>query len=118
MVFRYFRLFSSREDYPQVIHNAGGEYSLKTKFSLKAQKKMRQDANKGVWIGLVELPLIPAFAAWLSCRHDYLIQSPDAGEVLAAYRDGRTIHVLFDGKHTRCDRRVMALWHTYQCFKD
>lgn len=62
---------------------------MKAKFSSKAKRKMERDAERGVWVGLVELPLIPAFAAWLSCRHGYLLQSPDTGEALVAYRDGK-----------------------------
>jgi hypothetical protein len=89
---------------------------MKAKFSSKAKKKMKQDANKGVWTGLIEIQLVPAFAAWLSCRHGYLLQSPDVGEVLVAYRDGRTIRVFYDGRRTRCSRGVMALWRTFECF--
>ena len=89
---------------------------MKKKFSSKAQKKMERDAARGVWIGLIKLPLVPAFAAWLSCCHGYLLQSPDVGEALVAYRDGRTIRVLYDGRRTRCSRGVMALWHAFECF--
>ena len=91
---------------------------MKASFSSKAKKKMERDAARVGWIGLIELPLIPAFAAWLSCRHGYLLQSPDTGEALVAYRDGITIRVLYDGRRTRCSRGVMALWYTYQCFKE
>ncbi|HBT78765.1 MAG TPA: hypothetical protein DEA67_00895 [Selenomonas sp.] len=89
---------------------------MKASFSSKAKKKMERDAARGGWIGLIELPLIPAFAAWLSCRHGYLLQSPDTGEALVAYRDGITIRVLYDGRRTRCSRGVMALWHVFECF--
>lgn len=89
---------------------------MKKKFSRKALKKMEQDARREEWIGLVELSKIPAFSAWLVCRHGFLAQSPDAGEALSMWRDGRSIKVLFDGKHTRCTRGVMALWHAFACF--
>ena len=89
---------------------------MKASFSSKAKKKMEQDAARGVWIGLIELPLIPAFAALISCRHGDLLQSPDVGESLVAYRDGITIRVLYDGRRTRCSRGVMALWHVFECF--
>lgn len=89
---------------------------MKNKISRKSQKKMQQDAGKGVWKGLIRIELVPAFAAWLSCRHGFLLQSPDAGEVLRAYRDGRTIRIHYDGRRTRCNRGVMALWRTFECF--
>lgn len=73
---------------------------MKAKFSSKAKRKMERDAERGVWVGLVELPLIPAFAAWLSCRHGYLLQSPDTGEALVAYRDGkRFVYYTTAGAH-------------------
>lgn len=89
---------------------------MKNKISRKSQKKMAQDAGKGVWKGLIRIELVPAFAAWLACRHGFLLQSPDAGEILRAYRDGRTISIGYDGRRTICGRHEMALWHTFQCF--
>ena len=89
---------------------------MKAKLSHKALKKMEKQAGKGEWVGLVELDKIPAFSAWLSCRHGYISQSPDSGEALCMYRDGVTIKVLFDGRRTRCTRGVMALWHVFACF--
>ena len=90
---------------------------LMKKFSREAQKKMTEDAVRGRWYNLVRLEEIPAFAAWLTDDfHEWQGQSPDAGECLRAYRDGRTIIVRYDGKHTRCTRAVMALWYTFECF--
>lgn len=84
--------------------------------SRKTLKKMEQDAARGIWIGLIELDKVPAFSAWLSCRHGYKPQSPDAREVLRMWRDGDTINVTYNGKNTRCGRRVMSLWHVFECF--
>lgn len=89
---------------------------MKKKISAKARKKMELSARRGVWIGLVEIDKVPAFAAWLACKHGYMQQSPDNGEVLAAYSNGTTLKVYFDGKRTRCGRHEMALWLSFACF--
>lgn len=89
------------------------------KFSRKAQKKMTEDAVRGRWYNLVRLEEIPAFAAWLTDEfHEWQMQSPDTGEAMRAYKNGRTIMIRYDGRRTICGRCVMALWYTYQCFKD
>ena len=75
---------------------------------------MERDAEKGVWIGLVEVKRIPAFAAFISNDiHEWQIQSPDVGEVLRAWNNGRRIIVKYDGKNTRCGRACMGLWHVF-----
>lgn len=80
---------------------------------------MEQGATRGKWYNLVPLSEIPAFAAWLTDEyHEWHTQSPDVGEAMRAYKHGRTIAVRYDGRRTICDRCVMALWYTYQCFKD
>jgi len=89
------------------------------KISLKSQRKMQQDAARGKWYNLVRLQDIPAFAHWLSDeQHEWMIQSPDVGEVLRAYKYGTTIVVWYDGRRTICGRHVMALWHTFLCFRE
>ena len=89
---------------------------MKARLSSKTVRKMEQNAKRGEWRGLVELPLIPAFAAWLTCQRGYMLQSPSAGEALVAYKDGWTIRVMYDGKRTRCGRHEMALWRTFEGF--
>lgn len=90
---------------------------MKKKFSRKALKKMEQAARREEWIDLVRLERLAEFGAWLTDDfHAWQGQSPDAGECLRAYKDGRTIIVRYDGKHTRCTRAVMALWYTFECF--
>lgn len=80
----------------------------------KQIKKLRE---KKTWSGLVQLKYIPAFSAWLLCRHDFISQSPDTGEVMRAYRNGITIRILIDDTgHTRCGRHVMALYYSFMCF--
>ncbi len=92
---------------------------MKAKFSSKAQRKMEQNATRGKWYNLVPLAEIPAFAAWLTDDfHEWQAQSPDVGEAMRAYKHGRTISVRYDGRRTICGRCVMALWYTYQCFKE
>ena len=98
------------------MRKAGGD-CLKKKFSSKALKRMEQAARREEWIDLVRLERLAEFAAWLADDfHAWQGQSPDAGECLRAYKDGRTIIVRYDGKHTRCTRAVMALWYTFECF--
>ena len=88
-------------------------------FSLKSQRRMQQDAQRGKWYNLVRMQDIPAFAAWLTDDfHEWVEQSPDEGEVLRAHKYGMTIVVRYDGRRTICGRQVMALWHTFQCFQD
>lgn len=89
---------------------------MKKRFNRKALKEMDRSAEKEEWIDLVEIDKIPAFSAWLSCRHGFSPQSPDAGEALSMWRDGRSIKVFFDGRTTRCRRGVMALWLSFACF--
>ena len=78
---------------------------------------MAVSARRGKWVGLVELEEIPAFSTWLTKEKGWLCQSPDVGQILRMYKDGWTIVVSYDGKRTRCERLVMALWYTYTCFK-
>ncbi len=90
---------------------------MKKTFSSKAIRKMERDAEKQVWVDLVTVDKIPAFASWLTDDfHAWIGQSPDAGEILRAHKDGWTIVVEYDGRHTSCKRVVMALWHTFECF--
>lgn len=80
----------------------------------KQIKKLRE---KKTWSGLIKIKHVPAFAAWLSCRHGFTIQCPDAGEAMSAYRDGRTIRILIDDTgRTRCGRHAMALYLSFLCF--
>lgn len=90
---------------------------MKKKFSSKAVRKMKADAEKGRWYALVRLEDIPDFLRWLS-EHEWIGQSPDVGEALRAYKYGWTIRVYYDGHRTCCERLAMALWLTYECFKD
>lgn len=90
---------------------------MKPLFSQAELRQMDLSTKRGEWIGLVKLADIPAFAAWLTDEfHEWQAQSPDVGEAMRAYKNGRTIIVRYDGKHTRCTRAVMALWYTFTCF--
>ena len=92
---------------------------MKKKFSSKAKKKMERDAARGKWYNLVPLAEIPVFAAWLTDEfHEWQAQSPDVGEAMRAYKHGRTISVRYDGRRTICERCVMALYLTFQCFRE
>lgn len=89
------------------------------KISRKAQRKMATNAVRGKWYNLMQPDEIPMFAAWLSNDfHKWQMQSPDTGEAMRAYKNGRTITIRYDGRRTICGRCVMALWYTYQCFKE
>lgn len=83
-------------------------------------KKMERIAERGKWVGLIKLTDIPAFAGWLSNdRHEWIIQSPDVGEALRACKPGRPVLIVrYDGRHTVCTRAAMALWYTFQCFRE
>lgn len=88
-----------------------------SKFKSMAEQKMLTNATRGEWYNLVKLDQITGFASWLSDEsHEWMLQSPDAGEILRAWKDGRVISVSYDGHRTVCGRYVMALWYTYQCF--
>lgn len=92
---------------------------MKDKFSSKARRKMEQDAAHGEWRGLVKIDDVPAFGRWLTDeRHEWIGQSPDEGEVLKVYRHGITRSVKWNGQQTVCGRHLMALWHTFCCFRD
>lgn len=91
---------------------------MKPLFTRKELRKMAVSAKRGKWVGLVELEEIPAFSTWLTKEKGWMCQSPDAGQVLRIHKDGWTIVVEHDGKRTSCGRLAMALWHTYQCFKE
>lgn len=82
----------------------------------KAIKRMEKRAAKREWPNLIDIARVLDFAAWLSYKHEYMIQSPDAGEILRAWRHGETINVRYDGKRTQCGRHMMALWLTFECF--
>lgn len=89
------------------------------RMSIKARRKMEQDASRGKWYNLVKLERVPEFAAWLTDdQHEWMGQSPDVGEVMRLYRDGTTLIVLYDGRRTICGRHVMALWYSFLCFHD
>lgn len=83
-------------------------------------KKMIRIAERGRWVGLVHMADIPDFAHWLSDEdHEWMLQSPDVGEVLRAYKPGRPVLIVrYDGQHTICSRATMALWHTFCCFRE
>ena len=99
--------------------DAIGDDALKKKLSRKAQKKMKREAARGEWRGLIPRREVPEFSAWMTDeRHKWQSQSPDAGEVLRVYRDGITLNVLWDGKRTICGRHMMALWYTFCCFRN
>uniref|UniRef100_UPI004026D6BC hypothetical protein n=1 Tax=Mitsuokella multacida TaxID=52226 RepID=UPI004026D6BC len=93
---------------------------MKQQISLKSQRKMQQDAARGKWYNLVRLRDIPAFAHWLSDeQHEWMIQSPDVGEALRAYKLGRPVLIIrYDGRRTVCTRAAMALWYTFLCFRE
>lgn len=92
---------------------------MKQAITKKEIDKMVRVAAKGKWRGLIPLDDVPAFAAWLSDKdHDWMIQSPDYGEALRIYRDGLTRIVLIEEGRTVCGRHLMALWHTFCCFRD
>lgn len=90
---------------------------MKKKFSNKTLKTMERRAAKCEWLKLVDIKRVSDFAAWLSDdSHEWLIQSPDVGEILRAWKHGRTIHIYYDGKRTKCGRYEMALYLTFECF--
>lgn len=89
------------------------------KVSRKEREKLERMAARGEWKGLIVLSEIPAFAEWLSNeRHEWINQSPDEGEALRIYKYGMTRVVRWDGHQTICGRHLMALWHTFCCFRD
>lgn len=81
-------------------------------------KKMERVAERGWWGGLIRLNDIPAFSAWLTDEnHEWMLQSPDVGEVLRACKPGRPVLIVrYDGQHTICGRYAMALWYTFFVF--
>lgn len=83
-------------------------------------KKMERIAERGRWVGLIRLADVPAFAKWLGDeQHEWMIQSPDVGEALRAYKPGRPVLIVhYDGRHTACTRAAMALWYTFLCFRE
>lgn len=92
---------------------------MKKTLSRKARKKMKREAVRCEWRGLIRIRDIPEFSAWLTDeRHEWQSQSPDAGEVLRVYRHGITLNVLWDGTRTICGRHMMALWYTFCCFRN
>lgn len=85
----------------------------------KESRKMERVASTGEWRGLIKLEDIPAFSSWLTDeRHEWISQSPDVGEVLRIYRHGITRSAKWNGRQTVCGRHLMALWHTFCCFRD
>lgn len=87
--------------------------------SKKESRKMERVASTGVWRGLIKLEDVPAFSRWLTDEHhEWISQPPDVGEVLRVHKYGLTRVVLWDGHQTICGRHLMALWHTFCCFKD
>ena len=93
---------------------------MKAAITRQEIKKMERIAERGKWIGIIKLSDIPAFASWLSNeRHEWIIQSPDVGEVLRAYKPGRPVLIVcYDGRHTVCTRAAMALWYTFLCVRE
>lgn len=92
---------------------------MKAVLTKKEIDKMVRVAARGKWRGLIPIKDVPAFAAWLSNEdHDWIVQSPDEGEALRIYRDGLTRIVLIEEGRTVCGRHLMALWHTFCCFRD
>lgn len=79
----------------------------------------RKAGEQTEWVGLMRPADIPAFALWLEDkRHGWMLQSPDAGECLRAWRDGCLLIIRYDGKRTRCTRHGMAFWWTYVGLKE
>lgn len=93
---------------------------MKAAITRQEIKKMERTAERGKWAGLIKLSDIPAFAHWLSEeQHEWMIQSPDVGEALRAYKPGRPVLIVrYDGWHTVCTRAAMALWYTFLCFRE
>lgn len=93
---------------------------MKAAITRQEIKKMERTAERGKWVGLIKLGDIPAFARWLSGeRHEWMIQSPDVGEVLRACKEGRPVLVIhYNGRHTVCTRAAMVLWYTFLCFRE
>lgn len=89
---------------------------MKPLFTHSDLRKMGISARRGKWTGLVELDKIPAFAAWLTCRHGFIQQSPDAGECMRVYRDGVTLRIFYSQEHTKCGRHMMGLYYAFLCF--
>ncbi len=93
---------------------------MKAAITRQEIKKMERLAEHGRWVGLIKLGDIPDFARWLSDeQHEWMIQSPDVGEALRAYKPGRPVLIVhYDGQHTACTRAAMALWYTFLCFRE
>lgn len=93
---------------------------MKAAITRQEIKKMERIAEFGRWVGLIKLGDIPAFARWLSDeQHEWMIQSPDVGEILRAYKPGRPVLIVcYDGRRTVCTRAAMALWYTFLCFRE
>ena len=90
---------------------------MKKKISSKALKRMKENAARGVWYNLVRLADLPTFARWLAAEKEWQMQSPDVGECMRAHKHGETVTVTLDRRgRTTCQRHVMALWLTYECF--
>ena len=93
---------------------------MKAAITRQEIKKMERTAERGKWVGLIKLGDIPAFAHWLSDeQHEWMIQSPDVGEALRAYKLGMPVLIVrYDGWRTVCTRAAMALWYTFLCFRE
>lgn len=92
---------------------------MKPFFSKKEIDKMMRVAARGKWRGLIPIGDVPEFSAWLSDEeHGWTVQSPDEGEAMRIYRDGLTRVILWDGYRTVCGRHIMAMYHTFCCFRD
>lgn len=92
---------------------------MKPFFSKKEIDKMMRVAARGKWRGLIPISDVPEFSAWLSDEdHGWTVQSPDEGEAMRIYRDGLTRVILWDGCRTVCGRHIMAMYHTFCCFRN
>lgn len=80
---------------------------MKAAITRQEIKKMERIAEFGRWVGLSDE------------QHEWMIQSPDVGEILRAYKPGRPVLIVcYDGRHTVCTRAAMALWYTFLCFRE
>ena len=69
------------------------------------------------WRGLIRLDKkrLTLFQDFLTER-GWLVQSPDAGECLRIYREGRTLSVRHNGKTTVCGSFMHTLWLAFEAF--
>lgn len=69
-----------------------------------------------VWKNLIPVKKVVPFSRWLAKRGEWIIQSPDEGEVLRVWRTGETLVLKYDGRSTFCKSHLHTLWLTYEAF--